>query len=62
MENPSYSKFIVLPGALVLQGGTSARAVGAVVGSAATVAVETAKVPVKANGAVVDVVTDEDDD
>jgi hypothetical protein len=46
---------------LMLQ-GCAAMVVGAVVGTAATVAVETAKVPVKATGAVIDAVSDDDKD
>jgi len=46
---------------LLLQ-GCAAMVVGAVVGTAATVVIETAKVPVKATGAVVDAVTDDDED
>ena len=36
--------------------------VGAVVGTAATVAVEAAKVPIKVTGAAIDAVTDDDED
>lgn len=53
--------FILLLASLMLQ-GCAAMVVGAVVGTAATVVVETAKVPVKATGAVVDAVTDDDED
>ena len=51
----------VLLATLALQGCT-AMVVGAVVGTAATVVVETAKVPVKATGAVVGAVAGDDDD
>ncbi len=53
-------RMIMLGALLLLQGCTTAMVVGTVVGTATTVAVETAKVPVKATGAVVDVVTDDD--
>lgn len=46
---------------LVLQGCT-AMVVGTAVGVAATVAVETAKVPFKVTGAVIDAATDDDED
>ena len=46
---------------LMLQ-GCAAMVVGAAVGAVATVAVETAKVPFKATGAVIDAVTDDDED
>lgn len=45
---------------LMLQGCT-AMVVGTTVGVATTVAVETAKVPFKVTGAVIDVATDDDD-
>lgn len=45
-----------------LQGCTTAVVVGAVVGTAATVAVEAAKVPIKVTGAAIDAVTDDDED
>jgi hypothetical protein len=61
-ESRMYRKLILLLCALATQGCTTAMVVGAVVGTAATVAVETAKVPVKATGAVVDVITDDDED
>ena len=57
-----YRKLVVLLGALAMQGCTTAMVVGAVAGTAATVAVETAKVPVRATGAVVDAVTDDNED
>lgn len=47
---------------LMLQGCMTAMVVGTVVGTAATVAVEAAKVPVKAGGAVVDAVTDDEEE
>jgi hypothetical protein len=47
--------------ALLLQ-GCAAMVVGAVVGTAATVAVEAAKVPVKATGAVVVAISDDEED
>ena len=46
---------------LMLQGCT-AMVVGTAVGVAATVAVETAKVPFKVTGAVIDVVSDDDEE
>ena len=46
---------------LTLQ-GCAAMVVGTVVGTAATVAIETAKVPVKATGAAIDMVTDDDEE
>jgi len=46
---------------LMLQGCT-AMVVGTAVGVATTVAVETAKVPFKVTGAVIDVATDDEDD
>lgn len=42
-----------------LLSGCAAAVVGAAVGTAATIVVETAKVPVKVTGAVVDVVADD---
>jgi hypothetical protein len=61
-ESQMCRKLVLLLCALAMQGCTTAMVVGAVVGTAATVAVETAKVPVKATGAVVDVITDDDED
>ena len=52
----------LLLASLILQGCTTAMIVGAAVGTTAKVAVETAKVPVKATGAVVDAVTDDEDE
>jgi hypothetical protein len=52
----------LLLASILLQGCTTAVVVGAVVGTTAKVAVETAKVPVRATGAVVDAVTDDEDD
>ncbi len=46
---------------LVLQ-GCAAMVVGTTVGVATTVAVEVAKVPFKVGGAVIDVVTDDDEE
>ena len=46
----------------VMLQGCAAMVVGAVVGTAATVAVETAKVPVKATGAVIDAISDDAED
>ncbi|NNG11988.1 MAG: hypothetical protein HKM88_01935 [Halobacteria archaeon] len=46
---------------LMLQ-GCAAMVVGTTVGVVTTVAVETAKVPFKVTGAVIDVVTDDDDE
>jgi len=53
---------ILILASLLLQGCMTAMVVGAVVGTAATVAVEAAKVPVKAGGAVVDAVTDDEEE
>ncbi len=47
---------------LSLQGCTAAIVVGAVVGTAASVAIDVAKVPIKVTGAAIDAVTDDDDD
>jgi len=47
--------FILLFAALALNG-----CAGMIVGTAADVAIETAKIPFKVGGAVVDVVTDDD--
>jgi len=46
---------------LILQGCT-AMVVGAAVGVVSTVAIETAKVPFKVTGAVIDVASDEEED
>jgi len=46
---------------LILQGCTG-MVVGSAVGVVTTVAVETAKVPFKVTGAVIDVATDDEDD
>lgn len=59
IPNPGIA--VLLLASLILQ-GCAAMVVGAVVGTAATVAVEAAKVPVKATGAVVDAVTDDEND
>lgn len=48
-------------GVLLLQGCT-AMVVGTAVGVATTVAVETVKVPFKVTGAVIDVVSDDDEE
>ena len=53
---------IALLATLMLSGCVTAVVVGTAVGVTAKVAVEAAKVPVKAGGAVVDAVTDEDED
>jgi ABC-type methionine transport system permease subunit len=53
--------FTVIVVLLMLQGCT-AMVVGTAVGVATTVAVETAKVPFKVTGAVIDVATDDEDD
>jgi len=47
---------------LLLLEGCTAMVVGAVVGTAATVVVETAKVPFKVTGAAIDIVTDDEED
>jgi len=47
---------------LLLQGCTALFIGGAVVGTAAKVAVEAGKVPIKATGAAIGAVTDDDDD
>ena len=52
---------IVVVVLLVLQGCT-AMVVGTAVGVVTTVAVETAKVPFKVTGAVIDAATDDEDD
>ena len=48
--------------ALLMLQGCAAMVVGTAVGVATTVAIETAKVPFKVTGAVIDVATDDDDD
>ena len=53
--------FIVIIGVLLLQGCT-ALVVGTTVGVATTVAVEAVKVPFKVTGAVIDVVSDDDEE
>lgn len=52
----------LLLASILLPGCTTAVVVGAVVGTTAKVAVEAAKVPVKATGAVVDAVAEDEDD
>ena len=47
---------------LLLLQGCAAMVVGAAVGTVATVAVETAKVPFKVTGAAIDAVTDDEQD
>ena len=47
---------------LLLLQGCAAMVVGAVVGTVTTVAVEVVKVPFKVGGAVVDVVSDDEED
>jgi len=54
-------KIIVVVVLLLLQGCTT-MVVGTTVGVATAVAVETAKVPFKVTGAVIDVATDDEDD
>lgn len=55
-------KPLVLAASLLLLEGCTAMVVGAVVGTAATVVVETAKVPFKVTGAAIDIVTDDDEE
>jgi len=55
-------KILALVFSLFLLQGCTALVVGAVVGTAATVAIETAKVPFKVGGAVIDVVSDDDEE
>jgi len=53
---------MVVAVSLLLLQGCAAMVAGAVVGTAATVAIEAAKVPFKVGGAVIDVVSDDDED
>jgi len=55
-------KTLALVFLIFLLQGCTALVVGAVVGTVATVAVEVVKVPFKVGGAVVDVVTDDEED
>ena len=55
-------KILALVFSIFLLQGCAAMVAGAVVGTVATVAVEVVKVPFKVGGAVVDVVTDDEDD
>lgn len=55
-------KPLMLAVSLLLLEGCTAMVVGAVVGTVATVVVETAKVPFKVTGAAIDIVTDDDEE
>ncbi len=55
-------KLLLAAVSLLMLQGCAAMVVGAVVGTATTLAVETAKVPFKVTGAVIDVVSDDDDE
>jgi len=55
-------KMMVVVFSLLSLQGCAAMVAGAVVGTAATVAIEVAKVPFKVGGAVIDVVSDDDED
>ena len=55
-------KILLVVFSLLLLQGCAAMVVGAVVGTATTVAIEVAKVPFKVGGAVIDVVSDDDED
>ncbi len=57
-----FLKTLALVFSLFLLQGCTALVVGAVVGTVATVAIETAKVPFKVGGAVIDVVSDDEED
>jgi hypothetical protein len=57
-----FLKTLALVFLIFLLQGCTALVVGAVVGTVATVAVEVVKVPFKVGGAVVDVVSDDDED
>jgi len=57
-----FLKILALVFSLFLLQGCTALVVGAVVGTVATVAIETAKVPFKVGGAVIDVVSDDDEE
>ena len=55
-------KILALVFSIFLLQGCTALVVGAVVGTAATVAVEVVKVPFKVGGAVIDVVSDDEEE
>jgi hypothetical protein len=55
-------KILALSFSIFLLQGCTALVVGAVVGTAATVAIEVVKVPFKVGGAVIDVVSDDDEE
>jgi hypothetical protein len=57
-----FLKTLALVFLIFLLQGCTALVVGAVVGTVATVAVEVVKVPFKVGGAVVDVVTDDEEE
>ena len=54
-------KMLLVVFSLLLLQGCAAMVVGAVVGTATTLAVETAKVPFKVGAAVIDVVSDDEE-
>ncbi len=56
------SKLLLVAVSLLMLQGCAAMVVGAVVGTATTLAVETAKVPFKVTGAAIDLVSDDDDE
>jgi len=56
------AKLLLVAVSLLMLQGCAAMVVGAVVGTATTLAVETAKVPFKVTGAAIDLVSDDDDD
>ena len=55
-------KNLTLAIALLMVQGCTTMVVGTAVGAVSTVAVETAKVPFKAAGAVIDIATDDEED
>jgi hypothetical protein len=55
-------KILTLAVALLMVQGCTTMVVGTAVGVVSTVAVETAKVPFKAAGAVIDIATDDEED
>ena len=55
-------KTLTLAVALLMVQGCTTMVVGTAVGVVSTVAVETAKVPFKAAGAVIDIATDDEED
>jgi hypothetical protein len=57
-----FLKTLALVFSVLLLQGCTALVVGVVVGTAATLAIETAKVPFKVGGAVIDVVSDDEED